>query len=88
MPKLVIECHSSNPVMIPVVTHHRKVYPLQGQLSDLPTQIWTRPYLLIGRVMLAVASVEMESSILLRDLVSHGMFKGMVVDERHSGVLE
>ena len=47
------------------------------------TQIWTRPYLLIQRVMLAITGVKMESGIFTRNLVSHGAFKGAGVDQRH-----
>ena len=42
------------------------------------------PYLLIQRVVLPIASMEMESGILLRNLVPHRAFKSAVVDERHS----
>ena len=84
MPKLIVKRRPGHPVVIPVVAHHCKVYPLQGQLSDLSTQIWTRPYLLIRQVMLAIASMEVESSILPRDLVPHGAFESTVVDKRHS----
>ena len=34
--------------------------------------------------MLAIASVEVESSILPRNLVPHGAFKSTIVDKRHS----
>ena len=68
--------------MIPAVMHHRQVYPLQGQLSDLSTQIWTGPYLLVRRVVSFITSMEMETSILTRDLVSHGKFKGTAVNQR------
>ena len=88
MPELIIKCRPCHPMVIPIVAHHCEVYPLQGRLSDLSTQIWTRPYLLIRQVMLTVASMEVESSILLRDLVPHGVFKGAVIDKRHSKLLE
>ena len=35
------------------------------------------PYLLVGRVVLSIARVEMKVSVLPRDLMSHGAFKGM-----------
>ena len=41
------------------------------------------PYLLIGQVVLPITGVEVEPSVFLRDLVSHGMLKGAVVDQRH-----
>ena len=41
------------------------------------------PYLLIQQVVLSITSVEVEVSVLPRNLVSHGMLKGAVVDERH-----
>ena len=74
-------------MVVPIVAHHCQVYPLQGHLSDLSNQIWTRPYLLIQWVVSSITSVEIEASILLRDLVSHGTFKGMAVDQRHSELL-
>ena len=40
-------------------------------------------YLLIQWVMLPIASVEVEVSILAGNLVSHGTFKGAVIDQRH-----
>ena len=83
VPELVIECRPCNPMVIPVVMHHRQIYPLQGRLSDLSTQIWTRPYLLIRQVVLPIASVHVESSILLRDLMPHVMFKCVVVNQGH-----
>ena len=87
MPELVVKYRPSHPVMIPVIAHHRQVYPLQGQLSDLLTQIWTRPYLLIRWVMLSVTSVHMELSIFMRDLVPHGAFESVVVDKKHSELM-
>ena len=83
VPELIIKCRPSHPVVIPVVTHHRQIDPLQGQLSDLLTQIWTRPYLLIQQVMLSIAGMHMESSIFTRDLVPHGVFESVAVDQRH-----
>ena len=88
VPKLVVKRRPSHPLMIPVIVHHHQVYPLQGQLSDLLTQIWTRPYLLIRWVMLSITGMHMKSSIFMRDLVPHGVFEGVVIDERHSEVLE
>ena len=83
VPKLIVKCGHRHPVVIPIVTHHHQVYPLQGPLSDLSNQICTRPYLLILQVMLSITSVEMETSILPRDLVPHGAFKGTAVNQRH-----
>ena len=83
VPELVIECRPSHLMVIPIVMHHHQVYPLQGHLSDLSNQIWTRPYLLIQWVVLSITSVEMEMGVFLRDLVSHGIFKGTTVDQRH-----
>ena len=80
MPQLVIKSHPCNPVVVPVVPHQRQVYPLQGQLSDLSTQIWIGPYLLIRRVVSPITSVEVETSVLTRDLVPHGVFEGAVID--------
>ena len=34
--------------------------------------------------MLAIAGVKVKSSVLMRDLVSHGAFEGVGVDKRHS----
>ena len=39
---------------------------------------------MIRRVVLPITGVHMESSVLTRDLVSHGAFKSAVVDKRHS----
>ena len=60
----------------------------QGLPSDLLNQIWTGPYLLIRQVVSSLASVEMEVSVFPRDLVSHGTFKGTVVDQGHREVKE
>ena len=38
------------------------------------------PYLLVGRVVLSIARVEMKVSVLPRDLMSHGAFEGTVVN--------
>ena len=84
MPELVVKCHPGHPVMVPVVMHRGQVDPLQGHLSDLSNQIWTRPYLLVQGVVLPVAGVKVELSVLTRDLMSHGAFKGVVVNQRHS----
>ena len=40
-------------------------------------------YLLIRQVVLPIAGVEVETDILLRNLVPHGAFKSTVVDKRH-----
>ena len=40
-------------------------------------------YLLVRRVILPITGVKVEVSILSRDLVSHGMLEGAVVDQRH-----
>ena len=45
------------------------------------------PYLLIRRVMLPIACVQVEVSILTRNLVPHGVFEGSVVDKRHSELM-
>ena len=42
------------------------------------------PYLLIRQVVLPIARVKVETSILPRNLVPHGVFKGVIVDKRHS----
>ena len=88
VPKLIVERRPSYPVVVPIIAHHCQVYPLQRRLSDLSTQIWTRPYLLIQQVMLSITGMHMESNVLTRYLVSHGAFKGAAIDERHSRVLE
>ena len=41
------------------------------------------PYLLVRRVVLPIACVQVKMSILTRDLVPHGTLKGTVVDQRH-----
>ena len=38
------------------------------------------PYLLIQQVVLPITCVQMEASILTRNLVPHGAFEGPVVD--------
>ena len=53
----------------------------------MSNQIWTRPYLLIQRVVSSITSVEMEVSVFPRNLVSHGTFKGLAVDQRYSELL-
>ena len=52
MPELIVKRHPCNPVMVPVIVHHRKVYPLQGLLSDLPKSnlYKTLPVDLMGNV--------------------------------------
>ena len=45
------------------------------------------PYLLIRRVVLPIAGVHVEASVLTRNLVPHGTFEGAVVDERHSKLI-
>ena len=45
------------------------------------------PYLLIQWVMLAIACVQVEASILTRNLMPHGAFKGVVVDKRYSELI-
>ena len=87
MPELVVKHHPGHPMVIPIITHHCQIYPLQGHPSDLSNQIWTRPYLLIRWVVSPITSVEMEASVLPRDLVSHGMFKGTAVDQGHGELL-
>ena len=42
------------------------------------------PYLLIRWVVLSIACVHMEASILTRNPVPHGAFKNTAVDKRHS----
>ena len=83
VPKLIIKHCPSHPMVIPIIAHHCQVYPLQGHPSDLLNQIWTRPYLLIRRVVLSITSMKMESGVLPRDLVPHGAFEGAAIDKRH-----
>ena len=40
-------------------------------------------YLLIRWVVLPITGMKVEASVLLRNLVPHRMFEGMVVDQRH-----
>ena len=40
-------------------------------------------YLLVQQIILPIAGMQVEVSVLSRDLVPHGMLKGMVVNKRH-----
>ena len=42
------------------------------------------PYLLVRWVVLSIAHMKVELSILVRDPMTHGAFEGVVVDERLS----
>ena len=83
MPQLVIKSHPQYPVMVPPLAHQCQIYPLQAHQSDSSNWVWTMPYLLIRQVMLPIAHVKVKTSILLRDLVPHGAFKGAVINQGH-----
>ena len=38
--------------------------------------------------MLPIAGMKVESCVLMRNLVPHGVFEGATIDKRHSRVLE
>ena len=84
MPKLVVQSRPGYPMVIPVIMHQCQVHPLQVHQSDSISGVLTMPYLLIRWVMLPITGVQVEVSILTRDLVPHGAFEGVVVNKRHS----
>ena len=84
MPELIIERCPCYPVVVLIIMHQRKVHPLQGPLSDWSTQICTRPYLLIRRVVLPITGAHVEVSVFMRDSMPHGAFEDTVIDKGHS----
>ena len=85
MPHLVVDCRSRNPVGVPIILHHREIYPLRNESADPIKRVWTRSYLLVRRVGSPLRGNQMTTSILPRDAVSHGTFEGARIDQGHVG---
>ena len=84
MPQLVIEHCPRYPMVIPSLTHHGQVHPLWKAPLDSSRRIsMVQSHLLIRWVVLPITGAHVEASVLPRNMMPHGAFKGARIDERH-----